>query len=281
MNRTLHPARIVPLATVLLLGLSACGGGGTSSAGGSGQPSSQPSAQSSGQPSGQGAANAGAPGGRPGANGEIAAIAGKTMQVQSQQDGQVAVTYTATTTISQQVKASETALQVGDCVMVTSDPASSSGGSTVAAVSVRITPASGGSCAPAGFGGGGGQRPAGAPSGGAGGPGGGGPGGGGRFGGGAFGQVTAATAGGFTVKQTRPQSSGDATSTSVTTSSSTTWSTTAKATAGALKVGRCVAAQGSTDDTGAMTATSISVSDKVDGQCAAGMGRPGGAGLGS
>jgi hypothetical protein len=34
-----------------------------------------------------------------------------------------------------------------------------------------------------------------------------------------------------------------------------------------VKVGVCVAASGTTDDTGAVTATSMAVSQPVDGQC--------------
>jgi hypothetical protein len=41
-------------------------------------------------------------------------------------------------------------------------------------------------------------------------------------------------------------------------------------------VGQCLTTQGRPDSTGAVTATSITVSAPVDGQCGVGVGRPGG-----
>lgn len=91
--------------------------------------------------------------------------------------------------------------------------------------------------------------------------------------------MTAISASGFTVTQTLPGASGssDNAERKITTSSSTTWTRTAGVRPSALKVGRCVSAQGTTDDTGAVTATTISVTDKVGGACTGGFGfgRPG------
>jgi hypothetical protein len=95
-------------------------------------------------------------------------------------------------------------------------------------------------------------------------------------GGGAFGQVTAVTSDGFTVEATQPGSD-EASSVTVTVSADTTYSTAAAADGSALKVGRCVQASGDADSTGAVTATRISVTDKVDGSCP-GFGGPGGPG---
>ena len=79
----------------------------------------------------------------------------------------------------------------------------------------------------------------------------------------------------FTVESARPGSDDTATVT-VTTSDKTTWTTSAKATAKDVQVGRCVVSMGRTDSTGAVTAASITVSQPVDGQCAAMFGGPGG-----
>ena len=176
----------------------------------------------------------------PGASGTVAAISGSTAQVQNEQSGQVAVTWTAKTAFTQQVDATLTDVKVGACVAVTAD-GETTDGDPVAASSVRITQATDDGCA-AGFGGMGGGP-------GGGGPGGGGPEGGerpegaptdlpsdlptdrpgmaGRAGGGTFGEVTAVSADGFTVSSTRP---GEDTKTTVevTVAGATTYTTNAR-----------------------------------------------------
>jgi hypothetical protein len=102
-----------------------------------------------------------------------------------------------------------------------------------------------------------------------------GPGGGRAFG--ASGEVTAVTGDGFTVKATTPGSD-DTTTVSVTVTGDTTVTTTKNAAATALKVGKCVTASGDTDDTGAVTADRISVTDPVDGECTGGFMRGNGGG---
>ena len=284
MNRTLP---VIGLAAAGLLALSACGSSGATSTTQAAQQEVQ---------GGAAAGQAGAGASFPGASGKIAAKSGKTLQVQGS-DSQTAVTYTGSTTITQQVTASLGAIKVGTCVMVepSSDGSSSSSGSSssdssgpLVAATVRITPATNGSCEqrPGAVGGHGrpsgvsSGRPSGMPSGmpsdGAGGRRFRGPGGG--FG--AFGKVTAVTADGFTVTSARPDRSGSAgassssqtTVVSVTVNKSTTVTTTKKAGPTALKVGRCVTATGKTDDTGAVTAQRIAVSQPVDGECNAGFG---------
>jgi hypothetical protein len=268
-------------AGVLLLSLAACGGNGS-------QASATQQGGQEGQSTQQGGASGAGRGGAgrfPGANGLVAAISGKTLQVQGQ-SGQTAVTYTASTTFSAQVAAKLADVTVGSCVQVTApqDAASSgAGGSTTAptaitAATVRITAATDGSCTRGGFGGGTpGDRPSGAPSGmptarpsGA-------PGAGGRgFGGvGAFGQVKAVSGTGFTVTAQQPGPNGDSGQTrevTVTVSADTSYTTTKAATAAALAVGKCVSATGQSDDTGAVAARRISVSDAVNGQCTGGFG---------
>jgi Domain of unknown function (DUF5666) len=263
-------------AALLLLTLSACGGSSTAT---TSSPEGQGQGQGQGQSPGRGD---GSFGGVPGASGKIAAITGHTLQVQNDQSGQVAVTYTGKTAVTEQVSTSASALSVGDCVMVGSSAQSPS--ATVAASSVRITSASHGSCTGGRVGGfrpgqsrvpsSGGSgfpsgRPSGAPSGA--------PSGGfrGGFGGGAFGQVTAVTSGGFTVKSSGfgPQGSSKTSDVSVTFSSSTRWTTTKKTSSASLAVGKCVTAIGNPDDTGAVTARSISVSPAVNGSCMSGFGQ--------
>ncbi len=245
-------------SVLVLATLAACGAGGDTAtdqtqAAAAGQ-------QPNGAPDGAGPV--------PGATGKIAAISAKTLQVQNDQTGQVAVTWTAKTAITQQVDATLADVTEGVCVAVTSDGATTDG-QPVAATSVRITEATDQGCSGGmqfGGGPGGGQRPAGMPSGmptdrpsdmPA------------RMGGGTFGEVTAVSATGFTVSSTRP---GDTTATAVevAVSADTTYTTNADADESALKVGRCVTATGDTDGTGAVTADRISVSDAADGQCTGG-----------
>jgi hypothetical protein len=278
-------------ASVLLLSLAACGGdSGDSAAADTAQ-----GGQAAGRPATDGPQGGPGAGRFPGANGLIADISGKTLQVQAQ-DSQTAVTYTDTTTFTAQVAAKLADVKVGSCVQVSPAQIGSSSGDAAAitAATVRITPATDGSCAPGGMGGGRPgadapsgmptdlptdlptDRPSGAPSGGPGGRG---------FG--AFGQVTAVSASGFTLAQQafgpgqgRDQS-GETTEVTVTVASDTTFTTTKKSSAAALAVGKCVSATGQADDTGAIAAERISVSEAVDGRCTGGFGGFGGRGPGA
>jgi hypothetical protein len=229
---------------------------------------------------------------------------------------QTAVTWTKTTAFTSQVTTSASKLRVGDCVSARpartggsgSDatgtpaptPTAAPGDVTVAAQTVEIFPATGGSCAAnlgggLGFAGGGfgnrtggprpttpdgssttgrGGTPQGAPNG---------------FGGqvrGAVGTVTALGNGAFTVAPVARRETGSATTAAtgpvtVTYAASTTFTTLTKATPSSVKVGVCVTAIGKTDDTGAVTASSLQVSQPIDGSCtsgfrgAGGFGRPG------
>ncbi|GAB4006521.1 hypothetical protein GCM10028772_16840 [Nocardioides ultimimeridianus] len=89
---------------------------------------------------------------------------------------------------------------------------------------------------------------------------------------GVVGKVTAVSAHGFTVASSMPGASGSSSTVTVTTTGSTTYTAQQKASLGALKVGRCLQATGSTDATGAVTATRAAVSDAVDGSCTTGFG---------
>lgn len=283
MNRSLP---LLALASAGLITLSACGSGGSSSAA---DQSTQPGTGGYGSASGGGGFG---PGGRmPGTFGKIAAKTGRTLQVQGA-DGQVAVTFTAKTAITQQVTVAEKAVKVGTCVMVTPSEDSISGSATddtgndaVIAGTVRITAGTQGSCSGgATFGGRPGSSgpsgnpsgmPSGMPSGAPSDLGSGGPGGGRRMFGTA-GKVTAVTDDGFTVKETTPGSD-DTTDVTVTVTGDTTVTTTKNAAASVLEVGKCVSATGDSDDTGAVTADRISVTDPVDGECTGGFVRRRGA----
>lgn len=175
--------------------------------------------------------------GRPGTFGEIADVKGRIAQVQNEMTGQVAVSWTDDTTFTEEVDASFDDVTVGACVAVTDE-------------TVRITE----EC----------DQPDGMPSdlpsdmqtdlpsdlpdrvma--------------------TVGEVTAVSATGFTVLGLGDEE------VDVDVTGDTTFTTTADATADAVEVGRCLSAQGEADDTGAVTAATISVSDPVDGACGGG-----------
>jgi hypothetical protein len=254
-------AVVLALAAVL----AGCGSSGGNGSGG-------PSTQGSGGQGGSFTGRPGAAGGPdfPGASGKIAAVSGRTAQVQSA-DSQTAVTWNARTTFAQEVKAAAADVQVGDCVvaMPTASSSAAASSTTVAAGTVRILSTSGdctrgpggrpGRTFVSGPSGAPTAPPSGAPSGmPSGGP--------GRFVSlGTAGKVTAVHSDGFTVASTRP--GGTTQDVRVTTSSTTSYTRTAKATASEVKVGLCLTAQGTRDGTGAVTARSVNLSQPVDGGC--------------
>lgn len=231
----------------------------------------EPAAGQSDAPQGDGAQR-----GMPGTSGQIADVEGDVLQVRSQMSGQVAVTVADDTAITDQAAATLADVTTGVCVVVRSGSTDQDATPTaVTAASVSISPAGEGGCAAAaGPGGGGpgsggpgatGERPSGMPTDR---PSGmptdmpsGGPGGGGRPGGrGVGGEVTSVSDTGFVVTGTDGE-------VSVTVGDDTSYSQQVAATATALEVGRCVRVDGDADDAGAVTATSIQVSDAVDDQC--------------
>jgi hypothetical protein len=251
-------------AAVLLLAAAACGSNNDNNGNATGKTNEQGGPQTQQQGSGSGQF--------PGANGKVAAVADKTAQVQGT-DGQVAVTWTAATTFTKEVSAALADVKVGTCVLVGSADQPSAGSTPatkVTAASVRITPKTNGTCGIGlrGPGGGPGSSgsgpqlngtpPEGAPS-------------DGqrpqvRGLGGAVGEVTAVSSSGFTVAAVTPGNS-NTTPVTVTVDADTTYTTTAKAAASDVEVGVCIAANGTTDDTGAVTAKTIAVSQPQDGQC--------------
>jgi hypothetical protein len=233
----------------------------------------------------------------PGATGKIAAVSGTTLQVQNT-TSQTAVTYSAQTRFTQAVAATVAA---GDCVTITGQPVS---GSTTAitASTVRITAPVNGSCPTAGAGG----RRSGSssprpsftrsPGEGFGGGFGGGQGGGQGFANLAVagGKVTSVTSGGFMVQGFLrsgfggARSSASATPTApaaqsitVTLGSAADVTTVRTATSAAIKVGLCATAIGTANDTGAIAARTISLSNPTSsGSCSAAGGFGGGFGGG-
>lgn len=235
---------------------------------------------------------------RPGAAGLIAAIDGKTLQVQGRNE-QTAVTYTPSTRITTQTGTTSAALEVGDCVVARaaqSAPSSANNGSatTVDAATVTILTSDGKGCTDAtadfgGFGGRGGDRPGsgiGRPSGAPSRMPGVAPGGGrGGFAGfGTIGAVTEVGTGTFTVQAqafggrgqngstASPTASppGTTRSVTVTFTAATTFTATRTGTARDIAAGGCVRASGTVDDTGALTATTLALSAPVDGSCTSG-----------
>lgn len=276
-------------AGFLLVGAGACGGGDGRTATGSTGEGAQPQQQSFGGDQRR----------FPGADGKVAAVSGSTAQVQSQADGQVAVTWNGSTTFTQQVAGSLADVKVGTCVVAlpaasATDSGSGSDSATTAvtATTVTVTAKTGGTCAD-GFGGPGGPNgqpprlegqgpdgrlPEGASP----------PQGRIRFGGfGAAGEVTAVTANGFTVKSVRPAgmpSEGstpttEETQVSVTVTGATTYTKTVPGAAADVKVGLCLRADGTADSTGAVTAKTVALSNPTGGECGGMMvrrGTPGG-----
>jgi hypothetical protein len=207
------------------------------------------------------------------------------MQVQSQQSGQVAVTWTTSTRFTRTVAAAPTVAKVGSCVTVRpvadgTAAAPATPATAVTAESVDVTAAVDGSCDQVRVGGPGapGGRPSGAPStfptGAT--PGGRGPGvNGGGIGGQrpVSGRVTAVAGGTLTVAPVAFGAGAGSTATpstapvTVSITSTTTWTRTVPGAARNLAVGQCVTALGTPDDTGAVTASAVASRPATNGQC--------------
>lgn len=283
----------IPAAVGLSVVLAACGGGAKTA-------TTAPPAGAPGPGGGPGTAFRG-----PAASGQVASISGSSMEVQSQQDGQETVSWTPSTSFTATKDVSESSVLAGYCVTATG----TSSGGVISAQTVAITqPGSNGSCAGFGVGLRGVPRRISGGAGGegfAGGPGILGSGSGGKSGGSsssgslpsgvanlgiATGKVTSVngltiTISGYAISPgsfRRQAASGSTSSSSTTTlpastlhftvSPSTTYTQRADATSSSLAVGECVTAQGSTDSTGAVIATSVAVTPAVNGSCPAGAG---------
>jgi hypothetical protein len=248
---------------VLALAAAACGGSSTAS-------TKPPSSQST---------STTAPATPPGAFGSVAAVSGSSLEVQNPTTGQVTVNITPTTTFTQTVSGAATDLAPGVCATANAGQgASVTPGQPFTARTVSITQPGPNGCT---FGAFGGQR--------AGNGGGAGGGGGaattappnnrnrnGRRLNGAFGKVASVSLPTFVV-QSVARSAANMTTT-VTTDSSTMFNKVVTASQSNLAVGQCVAAVGPADQTGAVTANSISIRPPGPNGCFTGLrgGRGGG-----
>ncbi len=267
----LQALRVPAVAFGVVVLVAACGSSGKSS----------PTGTTAGAPA---AVPSGAPSARPGTTGKISAVNPTNIfVVNDQSQSQTTVNFSSSTTFSQTVTTTAAALKVGDCVTATSAQAgtrpsarpsaqpSRAPVTALTATNVVIT-ATSGSCA-RGNGGFGGNpsarpsfrpssRPSGAPRGGGNGFG---------FGNTAFGTVASVANGSFVVTSTRGASgAGATTKVTVTTTAATTYRETETATKANLEVGLCATAIGTTDDTGAVNARSISLSTPTSSGCSLG-----------
>jgi hypothetical protein len=271
---------------IVVLGVTACGGSSGNAATPAATIASSAAPGSSPTPTAGQAAF-------PGVVGTAAAVSGSSLEVQNPTSGQVTVTFTASTPITDTVSVTSKDVTVGSCVTVVGKPsAAGAAAKSVTATSVTISAPVKGDCTGAGGFGGGGfggfgrggtgtgatprpsfsarPRPTGSQ---------------GAFGngtfGGADGKVTSVSAGGFVVQaRTRAAGSGTATETSVTviTTSASTYLKTITASASALKVGLCVTAVGTANSIGAVAARSIRISQPGPSGCVSGFGGRGGFG---
>ena len=267
---------------LVVLGVAACGGSAGNSATPAATIASSAAPGSSPSPSASQAAF-------PGVVGTAAAVSGSSLEVQNPTSGQVTVTFTATTPITDTVTVTSKDVTVGSCVTVVGTPsATGAAAKSVTATSVTISAPVKGNCIGGGAGGFGGfgrgggagstprpsfsprPRPTGSR---------------GAFGngtfGGANGKVTSVSATGFVVEaRNRAAGSGTATDTSVTviTTSASKYLKTVTATALALKVGQCITAVGTANSIGAVAARSIRISLPGPSGCVSGFGGRGGFG---
>jgi hypothetical protein len=197
----------------------------------------------------------------PGVVGTAAAVSGSSLEVQNPTTGQVTVTFTATTPITETVTVASKDVAVGSCVAVVGSP-SATGTATrsVTATSVTVSAPVNGNCSGTGaFGGPRGTfsprpsvSPRPRPSGSRGAFGSG-------FAGGANGTVTSLSASGFVV-QGRNLAASAGTSITVTTTAATKYLKVVTVGPSALKVGQCITAAGPANSIGAVAARSIRIS---------------------
>jgi len=268
-NRTLRLPLAAASGLAAVLTLAACG----SSGGSTGATAAAPSGSTS-PAAANGRTNRG-----PAASGTIAAITGRTMQVQNQQSGQVAVQWTGATAFSHEVVVSAAKIVVGSCVVATAatGSATSSSSSSFTATRVVVSSPANGTCGGAFPGG---NRPAGAPTGSrpsglptdfpsgarpSGFP------GRNRTGAFAAGTVTARSGNTLTVTMPSLGSSTSSTKRTVLLAAATKVYAQQKTTAKSLAVGRCVTAEGKADASGTVTATRVQISLSTGGSCTAGL----------
>jgi hypothetical protein len=201
-----------------------------------------------------------APSSAPAATGEarvsglIASVAGNSIQVTKKDNANAAVNFTSTTKVTEATPATLTDVTAGSCVSVRPTQ-ESQGGQPVTAASVRVSPSVNGTCpkgnesapgststAPSG-------TPTKAPA-----------------------RATAvrgavASVAGNTINVTGTAASGNTTQTAVTVDDKTKYTKQASATIDAITQGKCLTARGTTDNAGALQATSINLRPANNGKC--------------
>jgi hypothetical protein len=228
-------------------------------------------------------------------------VSASSLEVQNPANGQVTVTFTKATAISDEVAATSRDVTVGSCVTVIGQPpaggaASGSADRSVTATTVTVSSPVNGNCGAAGgFGGGAGfggprgnftpnpsfsarPRPSGSR---------------GAFGnggfGGANGKVTSLSASGFVVQGRAPRAgasprasaspgAGADISVTVTITAATKYAKVVTAKPSAFKVGECITALGQADSIGAVAARTIRISQPGPNGCVTGFGGRGGRG---
>lgn len=252
-RRLSHRGSVLLVGSVLALGAAGCGGSHSAAAPAAAAtaPSASPSA------------------GPPGVSGTAAAVTATSVQVQNPATGQTRVDLTPSTVFTQTVPATSADLAVGSCVVATGTPATPGAAAGVVTVqSVTITPAGPDGCTGGFLGGAGGTRSPGAtrsprPTAGP---------GTGADRGGAFGKVTSVSAPTFVVEQAN-RTTGATRTTTVTWDATTAFTKVVPAAASALSAGQCVNAAGPTDDTGAISATTVNIRPPGPTGCATGQRR--------
>ena len=186
------------------------------------------------------------------------------MQVQSQQNGQVAVSWSTATSFTDTVSTTLSAVKAGDCVFATGPSGSSTSATTFTAATLSVTPPVNGACGAAGRAGGqgtgaprsgfpgGGNRPSGAPGGAA---------------GAAVANGSVTSVSGSTIVIASRAGGSTPASRTVTVGGSTTLTTLASSTSSAVKVGKCATVQGKADTSGTVAATTVRITNAVSGQC--------------
>jgi len=256
-RRLSHRGSVLLVGSVLALGAAGCGGSHSAAAPAAAAtaPSASPSA------------------GPPGVSGTAAAVTATSVQVQNPATGQTRVDLTPSTVFTQTVPATSADLAVGSCVVATGTPATPGAAAGVVTVqSVTITPAGPDGCTGGFLGGAGGAGGAGRSPGATrsprptAGP------GTGADRGGAFGKVTSLSAPTFVVEQAN-RTTGATRTTTVTWDATTAFTKVVPAAASALSAGQCVNAAGPTDDTGAISATTVNIRPPGPTGCATGQRR--------
>ncbi|WP_293332123.1 DUF5666 domain-containing protein [Mycobacterium sp.] len=244
---------LVAIAGATALSVAACGNSNTATPSQPASPTSSTSAQA--QPPSSSPSETTGPGGTDRVTGLIASVAGDSIQV-TEQSGTGTVNFTTSTKVNELTSAGLQDVTVGSCVGIKPTKDSPQSGGTVTAEGVRITPAVDGKCAgpkqpPAG------ETPPDSPPGG--------PGGGPPPGPPVQGTVASVAGNTITVNAT------DGTSTTVTVTDKTRYSKEGVTNSQAIAAGKCITAEGTQGNGGALQATEINLRPATtNGKCPGG-----------